>query len=265
LAGEGKLKLDEPLLPFVEEPFSDDPRLAKVTARMVLSHTSGLPHGVADGEKVKLQFEPGAKFAYSATGFDLLQRAVAKISGLPIEEFMRERMFRPLKMERSEFIWTERLAANLAGGYDRDGKPGITFIERFRKYSPERLAAVRKIHPELSYPPAAAGLYCTATDYAKFLIEMCSPKYYAMCEPIIKITDETSWGLGWGLLKQKGQTWIWHWGNWNGLSQHFAAINRATKKGIVVLTNSGNGLRFCRDFVPEAIGLDLSPLRRFFD
>ena len=53
--------------------------------------------------------------------------------------------------------------------------------------------------------------------------------------------------------------------NWSGLSQHFAAFDRAAGDGIVVLTNSGNGLAFCKDFVPAAIGLNLEPLRRFFE
>jgi len=266
LVQEGKLRLDEPLLPYVTERFSEDPAVAKVTARMVLAHTSGLPHSVPDGKKVEIQFEPGSKFAYSATGFDLLQRAVAKISEQPIEIFMRERMFKPLEMDRSEFDWSERLAGSLAAGYDAKGKRGETFLDKYRAWSAERRAAVKRVHPEISYPPAAAGLYTTAPDYAKFLRKMIRDKSLEeMCRAQVKVTDQVSWGLGWGLLKEKRRIWVWHWGNWSGLFQHFAAINRATGEGIVVLTNSGNGLAFCRDFVPVALGLSLNPLRRFFE
>ena len=265
LCQDGKFTLDEPLLPHAPEPFCSDPRLAKITARMVFAHTSGLPHGIPDGQEVRLQSDPGSKFAYSATGFDYLQRAVAKISGQPVEEFMRERVFKPLKMARSEFIWTERLAPNLAKGYDPKGVGGETWIERFRKFSPERKTAIKKLHPEISDPPAAAALYTTASDYARFLIDILDPKYDDMCRPQIKIADKTAWSTGWGVLTDKKQEWIWHWGNWSGLFQHFTALNRATRRGLVLLTNSGNGLRLAKDFLPIALNLDLTPLKPFLD
>lgn len=55
---------------------------------MVLSHSSGLPHGPYDGP-VPIHFEPGTQYKYSANGYMYLQRIVERLRGEPLEETMR--------------------------------------------------------------------------------------------------------------------------------------------------------------------------------
>jgi CubicO group peptidase (beta-lactamase class C family) len=82
LVGSGKLDFDAPLANYLAVPWiSNESRLKRITARMVLSHTSGLPHGWPRGSPIALRFDPGAKFAYSANGMEYLRPVVEKLSG----------------------------------------------------------------------------------------------------------------------------------------------------------------------------------------
>ena len=188
---------------------------------------------------------------------------------------MDERVFVPFGMTRSHFGWLDRLAPALAQAYDSKGNPGTTLLEKYRLASPEWREAVNRLHPEFTYPTSAAGLLCTAEDYARFLMAIVSPSrpdgfhlspglLNEMLKPQVQVKRNVAWGLGWGLLRSKDASWFWHWGNWSGLFQHFAAANRERNTGIVILTNSGNGLKLCRELVPRAIGLDIAALRSFF-
>lgn len=271
LRDAGTLDLDAPLLEYVQPPYlADEPRLSKITARRVLSHTSGLPHSRGEDEPMKLRFTPGERFEYSATGFDFLQIAVEKITGKPLADFMRDTALAPLGMARSSFNWPESLQSDMAKGYDQKGQPGQTFNEKYRTSKPEWRTAVRRMLPELNYPNAAAGLNCTAPDYARYVLSILRPSVESpflnpntiaeMLTPQIEIDDSVSWGLGWGILHCDFGNAFWHWGNW-GVFQHFAAGLPHNGRGIVILTNSGHGLALCHKLVPKVLGLDLRLLR----
>ncbi len=97
-----------------------------ITVRDLLTHTSGLVSGtisnsearkVAAGPKetladylprlgkVPLEFQPGTRWAYSAAaGFDVLVRIVEVASGLPYDQFARQRIFEPLGMKDTTFV-----------------------------------------------------------------------------------------------------------------------------------------------------------------
>src|SRR5690606_6001996 len=69
LANRGLIDLDRPLCEYEENPrLATDPRYRSITARMVLSHTSGLPNWASGGE-LRLSFEPGSSWEYSGEGF----------------------------------------------------------------------------------------------------------------------------------------------------------------------------------------------------
>jgi CubicO group peptidase (beta-lactamase class C family) len=71
---QGKIALDAPLVGHLDKSLiTSDPRLRLITLRMVLSHSSGLPHGRPPGTPITLRFTPGKQFAYSATGFQYAQ------------------------------------------------------------------------------------------------------------------------------------------------------------------------------------------------
>jgi CubicO group peptidase (beta-lactamase class C family) len=77
LVEQGKLGLDVPLTTYLPKPFvAGDERLAKITARIVLSHRTGFPNWPADDGSVSIYFTPGERFSYSGQGYIYLQRVV---------------------------------------------------------------------------------------------------------------------------------------------------------------------------------------------
>ncbi|HVF88510.1 MAG TPA: serine hydrolase domain-containing protein [Blastocatellia bacterium] len=261
----GKLGLDTPLTEYRREPLiANEPRLKLITARMVLSHSSGLPHGRAPGTPIGLRFEPGTQFAYSATGFQYLQMVVERLSGQPLAEFMKAGVLEPFGMRESSFGWIDRYRKEAAEGHDRDGNPGLSGNGRYLNYSPEERAQERRNYPEYSYPSSSAGLYTTAADYARFVSEIIEPsakdRFHLsdemtaeMLRPQVKVSDAISWGLGWGIERGDAGDAFWHWGDW-GVFRNFAIAFKKQKIGVVVLTNSFNGPKAYREIVPRAIG-----------
>ncbi|HXT25436.1 MAG TPA: serine hydrolase domain-containing protein [Candidatus Eisenbacteria bacterium] len=125
LVHDGKLRYDETLT----EIFPDFPDYGKtITVRNLLNHTSGLPDyedlmdaaekakgpiwspekQIRDHEVLQLlekelhgKFAPGTKWEYSNSGYVVLGVIVAKRSGKPFREFLRDTVFAPLKMDRT--------------------------------------------------------------------------------------------------------------------------------------------------------------------
>jgi CubicO group peptidase (beta-lactamase class C family) len=125
LVHDGKLRYDETLAGiFPEFPAYGAP----VTVRNLLNHTSGLPdyedlmdarekaqgpmwspeRQIRDDQVLELlkkesqgKFAPGSRWAYSNSGYVLLGLIVRKRSGMPFGDFLRQRIFAPLKMEHT--------------------------------------------------------------------------------------------------------------------------------------------------------------------
>jgi len=255
LVEQGKLRLDVPLTTYLPKPFvSGDERLAKITARIVLSHRTGFPNWPADDGSVSIYFTPGERFSYSGEGYIYLQRVVEKITGKPLNEYMTEAVFTPLRMTSSSYVWRPDFDALTATGYDSDGKP-----------------------TELWKPTealAASSLNTTAKDYALFveailngkglkpatLREMKTPEIALDPECRICIKHEPKrlskslfWGLGWGIERKDGTDALWHWGD-NGSFKSFVMADPKTKSGVVMFANSENGLEVAKPVVDEAMG-----------
>ena len=86
LADRGDLDLDRPLFQSLEYPrLARDERYKRITARMVLSHATGLPNW--GGETLTLQFDPGTAYGYSGEGFVFLQKVVEHLTGRSLDEW----------------------------------------------------------------------------------------------------------------------------------------------------------------------------------
>jgi len=271
----GILGLDDPLDQILPMPFMpSEPRLKLITARMLLSHTSGLPAARVKGRPLEFVLDPGKGFHYSPTGFDYLQSVVRHLSKQALADFMRTNVIEPFGLLNTSFGWIDKYSAQIAQAYDKRGVPGQTFNERYRTATEEWRKAVAEDFPDLSYPSAAAGMYTTALDFARFMIEIVAPSRKdawhlsestsnEMLKPQVEVGRDVSWGLGWGLLRAGSGDAFWHWGNWAGLYHHFAITLRDGRKGVVIMTNSGNGLKLCQQLTPMAIGIDIKPLSGF--
>lgn len=117
LAERGEFDLDRPLFEMLEYPrLAHDERSKRITARMVLSHGTGLPNW--GGEKLTLGFNPGTAYGYSGEGFVFLQEVLERVAGHSLDALARREVFQPLGMTRSSFVWQERFAGNAAYAKD---------------------------------------------------------------------------------------------------------------------------------------------------
>ena len=158
LCDRGLLTLDTPLSDFMPHPYiPNELRLKAITARTVLSHTSGLQHWIRDeGEKPAIHFQPGTRFSYSSLGYVYLQQAIEHLTGETLAATIQHAAFDPLGMTHSSFAWRGDYDIDAATGYDSEGKP------------------VAKWQPAEAFAPAS--LHTTPLDYARFMIAMMQPE-----------------------------------------------------------------------------------------
>jgi CubicO group peptidase (beta-lactamase class C family) len=228
LVDAGALELDRPLTDYVAEPYlADDDRAASITARMVLSHTTGFPNWREDGP-LFLRWSPGTRWGYSGEGYAYLQQVVEQLAGVSLDRYMADAVLGQLGMHDSSFVWRDEDQARVAVGHDRDGEP-----------LPRTCASQAKA--------AAGGLYTTGPDYLRFLVHSLAHDH-GMFEPQVRIDDELAWGLGWGIEIGGGGRSIWQWGNNPGY-KNFVIGRPADGHGAVVLTNSDRGALVYRDVV----------------
>ena len=92
---------------YVAEPYlPDDDRAASITARMVLSHTTGFPNWREDGP-LFLRWSPGTRWGYSGEGFAYLQQVVERLTGVSLDVYLADAVLGPLGMEDSSFVWRD--------------------------------------------------------------------------------------------------------------------------------------------------------------
>jgi D-alanyl-D-alanine carboxypeptidase len=131
----GELRLDKTIDAF----YPRLPRARRITVRMLLNHTSGLPD-YGDDPKIaatidddpdhrwtrdellagirKSDFEPGAKYKYSNTNFIVLGGILERVTGKPIEQLFNERIRAPLRVSRrTSFRYRPALSRQFAHPY----------------------------------------------------------------------------------------------------------------------------------------------------
>jgi CubicO group peptidase (beta-lactamase class C family) len=243
LAEQGRFDLDRPLASYQPLPeLSQDSRSQRITARMVLSHTSGLPNELHPGEQLSLQFDPGTRFGYSGVGFAYLQRVVEGIVRIPLDAFMQRMVFNPLHMTRSAYRWEPRFAGNFAIGHDDYGG--------------------QRPPTEPTTANAAASLHTTAADYGRFLLATLDTtrarrrSFRNMFAQRIGVTKEISWGLGWALQETDSGRVLWHWGdNSNSGYTSYVQGDSERRTGFVFFTNSTAGLSLADTLIRLLTGL----------
>ena len=121
LAEEEKLDLDKPLKEYRADGAPTGKWSDKITARHILSHSSGLMNWRGDkNQEFTPAFEPGTKFRYSGEGFYFLQRCVEHITGVGFEQWMQDRVMKPLGMNSSTYLWRADGDARIVAGHRGD-------------------------------------------------------------------------------------------------------------------------------------------------
>ena len=183
---------------------------------------------------VRVEWEPRKKYAYANGGYMILELLVSELTGKPFAEAMRELVLAPIGMGHSTFQapLSPAKAATATTAYDESGTRGT--------------AAKHFVEPNA----AAGGLWTTATDYAKFVIEL--QKEYAgeshrvldqkMARMMVTAGMGPSESIRWGLGVRVGGTppdiYFEHGGS--ALFQ-CDMVGYPSGDGVVVLTNGGGG------------------------
>jgi CubicO group peptidase (beta-lactamase class C family) len=251
LVRDGKLRYDDSLTG-VFPGFPDYG--GAITIRHLLNHTSGLPDyedlmSPADSslavEEVQIKdagvlellerqkagkFAPGTRWAYSNSGYVVLGLVVEKITGRPFAEFLRERVFAPLRMANTvAYERGKNRVSDRAYGHSKDGG----------RWS------------ETDQSPTSAtlgdgGVYSSLTDLAKWdealrrhtLLSKTDmrPALIPVVVPADPPTEPdgtpAAYGFGWFLNPWKGQVRMWHYGETVGFR---TAVERFTADGITVI------------------------------
>lgn len=255
LVQEGKLNLHGDINDYLKTwkfPYDSLSKGKKITIANLLSHTGGISvHGYygykrgekiptivqilngqkpANSEAVSSMYEPSLKYEYSGGGTTISQLIIEDVTGKPYDEYMWKNVLKPLGMTNS-FYTQPPLSSKqgmLATGYYNNGKT----VEG--KYH---------IYPE----QAAAGLWTTPTDLAKYVIETQlslqgkSQKVLSKEMTKIRLTPyiDGKSALGVFIINKNGVKNFEHGGVDEGfVSQYIGTMEGGN--GVVVMTNTYN-------------------------
>ncbi|TGE10473.1 serine hydrolase domain-containing protein [Hymenobacter fodinae] len=270
LVQEKRLDLDRPLYQYLPKPLpeyeayrdlSGDERWRQLTARMALTHTTGLPNWrwIEPDKKLRFKFAPGAHYWYSGEGLQLLQLVVEQVTGKSLTELSAERVFQPLGLTRTSYVWQPAFESNYALGYDEQGQP----LDKRKR----------------TKPGAAGSLETTPADYAAFLAAVMQGRgltpaakqemtrgqvripYKAQFGPLATVaapdsnrTIRLAYGLGWGTFESPkyGHAYFkeGHDDGWENHSVVFADRN----KGLLLLSNSSNADGIFKQLLARLLG-----------
>ncbi len=258
---DGLLSLDKPIneqLTSWKLPDNELTQATPVTLRMLLSHTAGTTvHGfpgyvagtplptvpqILDGAPpantapVRVDLAPGTKFRYSGGGITIAQLALAEGVKRPYHEILANRVLVPLGMAHSSYdqVLSPARLPHAATGHDPEGRS---------------IPGKRNAYPEM----AAAGLWTTPTDLARFFAEVGLARSGAsklvrkeiameMTTKVAEVEGTTSVGLGVFLSERNGALMFGHDGADAGF-QAMAVASLDGGYGVVVMANSENGLQ----------------------
>ncbi len=222
LRDEGRLALTDPVSKYIpafkDAKFDDKPLLRPITLFDLVTHTSGLGGSQQNRGTLletasvlaerALSFSPGEKWQYSP-GVTVCGAVVEIVSGMPYEDFLAERIFRPLGMKDTTFRPNAEQAKRVVTLYQPDAAGES--IERVDHWL-NRIAADRSPNP-------SGGLFSTAADMAKFYQMILNGgeldgKRVVSEEAVREMTriqtgDLTTgftpgngWGLGWCVIRE---------------------------------------------------------------
>jgi CubicO group peptidase (beta-lactamase class C family) len=280
LVRDGKLRYDDKLT----DVFPDFPAYVKaISIRNLLNHTSGLPdyedlmaaaekrngariwtdtHQIQDAEVLDLlkqeragRFTPATQWSYSNSGYVVLGLVVAKISGKPFREFLRERIFVPLKMSQTvAYQKGQNEVTTRAYGHSKEGS---TWKETDQSPTSATLGD--------------GGIYSSLTDLAKWDEALAHDTLLsenemqpALIPAQLTNGNQAQWpansdrpqgtpvayGFGWFLDSYRHHARMWHYGDTMGFHTYIQRFP-ADRLTIIVLCNR-------TDLDPESLAVKVA-------
>lgn len=240
LVEDGKIALADPIQKYLPDAPAS---WSAVTVRHLLTHTSGIrnyTNGPLDLRKdyteeqlaaltygATLEFEPGARFKYSNTGYLLLGIAIRKASGKFYGDVLAERVFKPLGMTTTRVISESAIVPHRAAGY--------TLVKN-------ELRNQGWVSPSLN-TTADGALYFSLKDLLAWDAAvrggrlLTAASWTAVFQPV-RLNDgkASGYGFGWAIGTRGGQPVYRHGGAWQGFKTHYALFHH-NKLSVVVLAN----------------------------
>jgi CubicO group peptidase (beta-lactamase class C family) len=266
LVSQGRLSLDvdvNTLLTSWKLPDNEHTKASPVTLRRLLTHSAGTTvhgfRGYAAGEEVptlvqlldgvkpansaaiRVDIPVGSRWRYSGGGISIAQLVVEDVTRRPFADVARETVLQPFDMSDSTYV--QPLPADLrdkaASGYRASGEP-----------------VKGKWH---TYPEqAAAGLWTTPVDLAKFAIELqridSGQSNKVMSQELAQEMlrrQVDNWGLGISVTGEGAATYFGHGGANEGFRATLVGY-RDHASGAVVMTNSDAGMAIASEIVRTA-------------
>lgn len=248
LVEQGKIRLDGKVSDYLPDYRKDTG--AKITIHHLLSHTSGVPNYTAApgffesvsrnpfkvDDFVKkyasgdLEFEPGAKFSYSNSGYFLLGAIVEKVTGKPYEQVLKEKITEPLGMKNTGYDHYDTVLSKRAAGY----------VKTPRGYE-------NAPYLDMTIPYAAGSLYSTVEDLFLWDQALYGEKVLsAASKELMFKPNLENYGYGFGIRKATlGPTKlvvpvIEHNGGINGFSTTIVRLV-GDRRLVVLLDNTAQG------------------------
>jgi len=283
LAEQELIHLDTPLFRYLERPlhtyktnlwqelfskryhdYSDlkpDRRYMKITARMCLDHSTGLPNWrwlEPDG-KLKLLFDPGTRYRYSGEGMALLQFVVEEATGRSLEELAKAHVFDPFGMPSTSYRWQRAYEDHYCVGHTSEG--GTLGI------------------PKTNNANAAGSMSTTLEDYTQFIhailkqeetdfVEITSPQIQikskqqfgpnSMVDTNANDSIRLSYGLGFGLYFTPYGKAFFKEGHLDGW-QHYSVGFPERRTAVILMSNSENAESIFTELIELTTGNKYTP------
>lgn len=221
---EGMIDLDASLYQYV--PYFPKKKY-DFTIRQLAGHTAGIrgyrgkEYGLNESYSIKdslrifkddeLLFEPGTNYHYNSYDWVLISLAMQEASGIPFEEYVQEKVLKPLDLQNT---FPEYVRSNAVGTFEKNDYDLATF------YSKNRLGFRRAIPVNNQYKLAGGGYVSTSDDIAKFGQAYLNSEFLDKAVVSEFLTSEningnpTYYGLGWQVSEdKKGRSFYGHIGN----------------------------------------------------
>ncbi|MDC6367544.1 MULTISPECIES: serine hydrolase domain-containing protein [Flavobacteriaceae] len=252
LEEKGKLSLNDLVVEHLPYFKLNDERYKDITIQQLLSHISGMPdtddygwdnpryddNALEDYVKslfdLKLNSNPGEKYAYSNIAFEVLGDVIAKVSGMSFEAYQTQYILKPLNMYHSTFLKTEELPKKWAAPHMR-----FSYNKTWNTYPYNRAHA------------PSSTLHSNIMDMAQFALanlnkgnlngtKILEPSAYdQLWNHWVDRGDERYRGLAWSIQSFEGNTIYSHSGSDVGFTTNFVLIPEENL-GVIVLANVDN-------------------------
>lgn len=249
LIQDGKLSLDDPVLPLLEKheqkfdaqtAISADARWAQITVRHLLNHSGGFdrdksrdtmfqiveitreldlkePAGITDIVRYQMQrpldFDPGQKFVYSNVGYCLLGRIIESVSGVPYATFVEQRILAPAGMKQTRPGRTLRseLAPDEAHYFRQKRKryPLVFDVVRDRLEGKIELVEASYGLWDVTVMDAHGGWTSTAADLLRFIAALEKQEGALLTPPMLALMKEPP------VLREKSDEPVWYGAGWS--------------------------------------------------